>query len=408
MNAGDRRVVDRVLMRSAFDRVVRTLIFSTGVGTLVFTLLGLPVIIEQFAYLNPVYSTTAMAVYCGLPLVLACVAFQAPIRWLRALAGVHVSATVLFLLLWVPAMTVDVLPGGQLPWMVNIIAVATSMGAIALPFFGAWIYLFAMATLSGFVRYVTYGGGDASIAFQDSVMIVLISGFMMALLQLTLRAGREQDAAALLAQNAAAETAANETLERQRTRYHAFTHDDVLATLLAASHDGARPSDVTRRSAQRTLEKMDQFRLDLPVPSFLTVAELEAHLRTAAKSAAVPLRSSLTASGTGDVRIPVEVADALTEALTEAMRNSVRHSVWSDGRPVHREATATIRDSTISIVVTDDGRGFNPGRVGIDRLGVRLSILQRVNSQPGGHASVRSSKGAGTTVILTWRAPDAD
>jgi two-component sensor histidine kinase len=265
-----------------------------------------------------------------------------------------------------------------------------------------------MATLSGFVRYISYGSADTSIAFQDSVMIVLISGFLMGLVQVTLRAGREQDAAALVAQAAAAEAAANETLERQRTRYHAFTHDDVLATLLAASHDGAQPSAVTRSSAQRTLEKMDQFRLDLPVQGYLTVAEFEVHLRAASKSTKFPLRSNLTAADTGALQIPMEVADALTEALTEAMRNSVRHGVWSDGRAVHREANATMHGHAVEIVVSDDGRGFNPNRVGIDRLGVRLSILQRVNSQRGGYANVRSSKGAGTTVTLRWTAPDAE
>ena len=395
-------------MRSAFDRVIRTLVFSIGFGGSIFTLLGLPVIIEQFNYLNHTYDSIVIAVFCGLPLVMAAIAFRTPARVLQVLARVYVIAGAVFLATWIPAMTVDTLPPGQLPWIVNIITLATSMGAVALPFLPAWIYLFAMATLSGFVRYVSYGGGDASIAFQDAVMIVLISGFMLALLQLTLRAGREQDAAALIAQNAAAETAANETLERQRTRYHAFTHDDVLATLLAASHDGARPSEVTRRSAQRTLEKMDQFRLDLPVQGFLTVPEFEANLRAAAKAAKVPLRSSLTLNGASDLRVPIETADALTEALTEAMRNSVRHGVWADGRQVNREASATLTGSTIEVVVHDDGRGFNPSRVGIDRLGVRLSILQRVNSQPGGHARVRSSKGAGTTVTLTWTAPDAD
>ncbi len=397
-----------MLMRSAFDRIVRTLAFAVGVGSAVFTMLGLPDIIRQYSYLNPVYAIAMVVGFCGLPLVMAAIAFQTSARVLRVLAGVHAALGLVFLALWIPAMTVDTMPDGQLPWIINIITVATCMAAIALPFLSAWVYLFTMATLSGFVRFVTYGGVDASVAFQDSVMIVLISGFMMAMLQVTQRAGREQDTAALIAQTAAAETAATETLERQRTRYHAFTHDDVLATLLAASHDGATPSEITRRSAQRTLEKMDQFRLDLPGPSFLTVAELEALLRAAAKAANVPLRSSLTEGGASDLRIPVEVADALSEALTEAMRNSIRHGVWMDGRAVHREATATLTDRTIAVIVTDDGRGFNPNRVGIDRLGVRLSILQRVNSQPGGHASVRSSKGAGTTVILSWTDPDAD
>ena len=397
-----------MLMRSAFDRIIRTLVFAVGLGSVVFSLLGLPDIIRQFDYLNPVYAIVAIAGFCGLPPVLAAIAFQASATVLRVLAGVHAALGFILLALWIPAMNVGAMPHGELPWIINIIAVATCTASLALPFLSAWVYLFTMATLSGFVRFITAGSVDISVAFQDSVMIVLISGFMMAMLQVTQRAGHEQDAAALIAQTAAAETAANETLERQRTRYHAFTHDDVLATLLAASHDGAQPSEVTRRSAQRTLEKMDQFRLDLPGPSFLTVAEFEVHLRAAAKAAKVPLRSSLTANGASDLRIPVEAADALTEALTEAMRNSIRHGVWLDGRPVHREATATASGSTVEIIVTDDGRGFNPSRVGIDRLGVRLSILQRVNSQPGGHAIVRSAKGAGTTVVLTWTAPDAD
>jgi signal transduction histidine kinase len=395
-------------MRSAFDRVVRTLVVSVGIGSLVFTLLGLPAILEHYGYLNEAYSIVTIVVFLGLPPTMAAVSFSAPAPTLRLLAGIHAASAVVFLALWVPAMTVPVIPGGQLPWIINIITVATCMAAISLPFLGAWVYLFAMATLSGFVRFLAYGGGDASIAFQDSVMIVLISGFMMALLQLTLRAGREQDAAALAAQEAAAATAAAETLERQRTRYHAFTHDDVLATLLAASHDGATPSEVTKRSAMRTLEKMDQFRTDLPLQHWVTISELETHLRTAAAGIGVPLHSTLSAPGATELRVPVDVCDALTEALAEAMRNSVRHGVWPDSRPVHREARAWRTAETIEVTIVDDGRGFNPRRVGIDRLGVRLSILQRMNSQPGGYASVVSARGAGTTVSLSWISSFAD
>ncbi len=393
-----------MMTRSAFDRVFRTLVISVGLGALVFTILGLPAMIEQYAYLDPAYSIVTMSVFCGLPPIMALISFRAPVHVLRILAGAHCASAVVFLSLWVPAMQMESLHHGAIPWIINTITVATCMAAIALPAVSAWIYLFAIATISGFVRFMAYGGGDASIAFQDGVMVVLISGFMMALLQLTLRAGREQDAAALAAQNAAAATAAAEALERQRTRYHAFTHDDVLATLLAASQDGTSPGDVTRRSAQRTLEKMDQLRDALPTPAWHSVAELEAHLRLAAKSVGVALRSSLGEPGP-ELQLPVEAADALTEALTEALRNSVRHGGWPDGRPVHREARASRSDRGVEIVVVDDGRGFNPRRVGLDRLGVRLSILQRVNSQPGGRATIESSRGEGTRVELRWEAP---
>jgi signal transduction histidine kinase len=393
-----------VIIRSAFDRVFRTLVISIGIGALVFTILGVPGILAQYPSLNPVYTIIAIAVFCGLPPAMALIAFRTPVGVLRTLAIVHVAATVVFLVLWVPNMTTNPLPDRSIPWLINMITVGTCMAAISLPFASGWIYLFAIATIGGLVRYTAYGGGDTSLAFQDSVMIVLISGFMMALLQLTLRAGREQDTAARIAQEAATATAAAENLERQRTRYHAFTHDDVLATLLAASQDGATPTEVTRRSAQRTLEKMDQFRDDVPVAQSLTMAEFEANLRHAASLVGVPIVTTLTAQGGADLDVPTEVADALTEALTEAMRNSVRHGDWPDSRDVHREARADRTDDGVELSVTDNGRGFNPRRIGLDRLGVRLSILQRVNSQHGAEATITSARGSGTTVRLCWTA----
>jgi len=53
-------------------------------------------------------------------------------------------------------------------------------------------------------------------------------------------------------------------------------------------------------------------------------------------------------------------------------------------------------------VVKDDGRGFNPRRVGIDRLGIRLTIVQRMEELPGGSATISASPGRGTVVALDW------
>jgi len=391
-------------MRSAYDRVVRTLVISVGIGSLFFTLLGLPGIIDQYALLNQSYSITLIAIFCGLPMLMGLIAFSTPVSILRVLAIFHAASAIVFLVLWVPAMNVTVIPDGALPWLINMITVAACEAAIALPFLSTWIYVLVAAAVSGVVRFITFGDPDPSMAIQDSIMIVLISGFMIALLQLTVRAGREQDAAARVAQDSAAANAAAETLERQRTRYHAFTHDDVLATLLAASQDGPATHEVTRRSALRAIEKLDQFRDDAPSASSVAVAGLDEHLRGAALAVGVPYESTLSSPLTLPLELPVEACDALTEALTEAMRNSVRHSAWSDGRPVERIATAKRTATGVRIVIRDDGKGFNPRTVGLDRLGVRLSILQRVNSQPGGHAAIVSARGQGTTVTLDWSA----
>jgi len=390
-----------VITQSALDRLIRTLLVAIGVGGALFTVLGLPQIVEQYAYLEPTYAVAAIVVFCGLPALLVILSFRVPVRVLRIIAGTQATASLALLALWVPSMTPGALEGGDLPWIVNMITIATVQAAIAMSFVLSWVYMLAIAVLSGIVRFITYGSPDASIAIQDSIMIVLISGFLMALIQLSLLAGREQDAAAKIAQDAAAAAAASDTLERQRTRYHAFTHDDVLATLLAASQDTPETHEITKRSAIRALQKMDQFASDLPLAATLSIAELDVQLRTTAVANGVSYASSLNAPQ-GPLDIPVEVCDALSEAMSEAMRNSLRHSAWPDGREVRRSARAERLPRGVRIVVRDDGRGFNPKRVGLDRLGVRLSILARVNSQAGGVATIDSTRGKGTIVTLEW------
>ena len=390
-----------MITQSALDRLIRTLLVAIGVGGGLFTVLGLPDIIEQHAYLEPTYAVVAIVVFCVRPPVLAILAFRVPVRVLRIIAGAQATAALAVLALWVHSMVPGSLEGGDLPWIINMITIATVEAAIAMSFLLSWIYMLTIAVASGIVRFVTYGSTDMSLAVQDSIMIVLISGFLMALIQLSLLAGREQDVAASAAQEAATAAAAADTLERQRTRYHAFTHDDVLATLLAASQDTPESLEITKRSAIRALQKMDQFASDMPLAATLSIAELDVQLRTSAVATGVSYASTLNAP-LGPLDIPVEVCDALSEAMTEAMRNSIRHGSWPDGREVRRSARAERLPRGVRIIVKDDGRGFNPRRVGLDRLGVRLSILARVNSQSGGVATIESGRGKGTVVTLEW------
>ena len=392
-----------MIIQSALDRVIRTLIVSIGIGSVLFSVLGLSGIVEQFFFLNGPYAVASIVVFCGLPPVMAVIAFRAPITVLRALAAVHAVSTLLFLVLWIPLMTApSALAGGQLPWIVNTIAVATSEAAIAFPFVGAWVYMALITGLSGFVRFVTFSSPDASQAIQDSIMILLISGFMMSLIQLTLLAGREQDAAAKIALDAAAATASVETLERQRARYQSFTRDDVLTTLRIASQNTPESREYARQSAVLTLQKMGQFTSGSPVVATIPVTDLDVQLRTAAVTAGISYASSLS-SPEGPLEVPVDVADAIGDALTEAMDNSNRHAARRDGRVIHRTVRAARLGRGLNVVVKDDGRGFNPRRVGLDRLGLRLNILERLDAYPGASATIVSSRGRGTIVTLDWK-----
>ena len=392
-----------MIIESAFDRIFRILVLSIGIGSLVFSALALPSMVQQLPHLELGYSIITIGIYCGMPLVLGALAFRLPVRTLRVGALLHALVSLVLLAAWVPSMVSDRLPGDHIPWLINIITAAICMMGLAVRPALAWLYLVIVAAESGVVRYLAYGGGDATLAIQDSIMITLISGVMLSLLLLAARAGVEQDAVAVAAQDAAAHVATVQVLESQRARFQAFMHDDVLATLHTASRGGATGDDLSRRSAAHALQKMDEFRDGRSARADFTLVEFEALLGTAAATSGIELEIVIGPDA-ADLAVPVDTGDALAEALAEALRNSVRHADWPDSRPVRRHALATLTAARVDIVVSDDGKGFVARRIGLDRLGIRVSILKRVNAQPGGFASVRSSKGRGTTVTLTWTA----
>jgi signal transduction histidine kinase len=55
----------------------------------------------------------------------------------------------------------------------------------------------------------------------------------------------------------------------------------------------------------------------------------------------------------------------------------------------------------IKILVIDNGRGFRVARIPKNRLGVRLSIIGRVESV-GGEVHIDSKIGVGTTIVIEW------
>jgi signal transduction histidine kinase len=57
----------------------------------------------------------------------------------------------------------------------------------------------------------------------------------------------------------------------------------------------------------------------------------------------------------------------------------------------------------LKIVVKDNGRGFRPSRVPKNRIGLRLSIVGRVQAV-GGKVFIDSKIGIGTNVIIEWSA----
>jgi len=391
-----------VVIESASDRVVRILVLSIGIGSVLFTVLGLAGILGQRAILDPTYVIVLVAVFCGVPPLMALVAFRAPVRVLRVIATAYALSALVLLALWVPAMTVpDALNNGDVPWLINTIAVAVCIAAVALPFPVAWGFLLILTLVSGTVRYLTFGVADPSQAIQDSIMLFLLSGFLTTLIQLTRLAGREQDNAASLERAAAAAGGKQAAIERRRSRYNEATRDEVVTALELASFNTQDSRQAAAESATITLRKLAAGQALAPIAMTIPIAELDVQLRTAAVAAGISYAFSQSADDAA-LEVPIEISDALVQAATEAMENSIRHGENRGSRGTKRSVRAARLPYGVEIIVKDDGPGFNVRRIGVDRLGVRLNILDRVNSQPGASATVDSVRGRGTTVTLQW------
>jgi signal transduction histidine kinase len=55
----------------------------------------------------------------------------------------------------------------------------------------------------------------------------------------------------------------------------------------------------------------------------------------------------------------------------------------------------------LKIVIFDTGRGFRVSRIPASRLGLRLSIIDRVE-KVGGRVFIDTKPGHGTNIILEW------
>jgi hypothetical protein len=103
----------------------------------------------------------------------------------------------------------------------------------------------------------------------------------------------------------------------------------------------------------------------------------------------------VTGSTRGVYRFAPEAAEAMVASVRACFENVLRHS----------EATVAELElvegaEALTVMVADQGVGFDPESVPADRLGLRMSVQHRL-AAVGGSARVWSSPGEGTSVLLT-------
>ena len=304
---------------------------------------------------------------------------------------------VLACLLW-SSLLDPIADGPEKPWIWWAIGNAGISAALAFRPIFAGVVMTALPILWFFVRTSPQGGGAAwTDALQDSIYTLLFSLSIVGLISLFKDSARTVDLENHRAALAAAERAATDAVESERARIDALVHDKVLTALLvAASSDSTETQDAAAELSKNAITSLENLENDVSnAIRAITVNSLFRALRDAV--ARLDNQIDIHIDNSSDQTIDPKVADALTEATIQAVNNSLLHA----GAYAKRGLKMRTQKDKLKIVIYDTGRGFRVGRIPKNRLGLRLSIIDRVE-KVGGRVFIDSRPGDGTNIILEW------
>ncbi|MFD7235359.1 PspC domain-containing protein [Streptomyces syringium] len=183
---------------------------------------------------------------------------------------------------------------------------------------------------------------------------------------------------------------------QERAEVAAHVHDSVLHTLTLIQRNADDPREVARlaRAQERELRAW----LYRPEGRGKDEAEEPTTLAEAVKATAAEVEDyhgvPIEVVVVGDCPLDERLA-AQQQAAREAMVNAAKYG--GEGGAV--QVYAEVEGRTVFISVRDRGPGFDPDAVPEDRMGVRESIIGRMQRN-GGTARLRSAPDGGTEVEL--------
>ncbi|WP_296666752.1 ATP-binding protein [Demequina sp.] len=381
--------------RPARERIQRTLILALGVGAIVFGALlatGPSGFLAQIDQLRSPFGIVTIVVGVVIPALFTVLARLLPMRILLGLVGGTAITFLAIELLWPFVMIDPVLADDATPWIQGINAVHATAAAIAWPRIIGWVYPLIQGPIVALTQVQVRN--DATLAAVLDGLGAIIFGLIVCGVAIAMiAAGDRQDAAAAHARNQAALEASRRTREAEQARINAIVHDDVLTVLLSASRES--PPAALADQATRALGRVAALAGEDPESRTYGPDEFAAVIRSTAAEIdpIAPVRFSVD----GDSPVPAPVVAAFAEATAEAMRNAVRHA-GAEGLGVELD----VDDAAARVVIADRGPGFVARQVSQRRLGIRVSILERMRAVPGGEATLVSTPGRGTAVTLTW------
>lgn len=342
------------------------------------------------------YMPVAVLATIGTGLAMGPLVWRADARRLRIIAGVNAIGYLVAMSLWWVAWDGSHITTVQGLWLSMFPGLAAICAALA--FRPVWAFVFlAVAVTSSVIadrlaRHTeVIGPLVAQILWAITFSLVFVVAAVMGRRTAQILDDTRAEAYATTAAAAAAQARSAE-----RARFDALTHDSVMSTLLLAARQGTTPELV--QDARNALLAIDRAASD-EIDDDVTPGNALSRIRAAIALVAPRQTVKVTRVENDSTRYPGPVVSALAAASAEAVRNVMRHA----GPSAQASIAVSLSGDDVSVEIVDTGTGFDPDAVPASRLGISVSIVGRMAKVDGGHATITSSPGEGTTVRLTWQ-----
>ena len=381
--------------RARIERIIQLVV---GFGCLALGVQALVAALAGESGVLPGWSTVLISVTFGILalMILAC----ALGRGVRLLAAVFAVEYLAVLVIWPFVTTGSQLSVQSEPWIFYLVNVATVAAVLAFPLVLQIVWTAVVPLMFGVVRLIQDGfSTPLRISVSLDVSFTLILGGVLITLAWLFRAmAVNVDDTRALAVSSYSAAAAAAAAEEERVAVAGLMHDSVLAALIAAARtETPRERQLAVQMAREALTRLAnadsaaEEGSDAPVSLDGVADEIE----RLAHDLGLELRVD-RAPAAGVPPLTGRVAHAIVLAAAQAVANSVEHAD-AVGITV---SLAPIGARGVSVVVRDEGPGFDLAQIPPDRLGIRGSVIARLDAV-GGHARIDSAAG-GTTVTLTW------
>ena len=239
------------------------------------------------------------------------------------------------------------------------------------------------------------------------------------------------DQTALAMENARLrERAQEDAIAAERNRIARELHDSVTQTIFSACLiaevlptvwlrdpvEAQNGLDDLRKLARGALAEMRTLLLELR-PIGLGEVRLEDLLKQLAAGVSGRIRAEVQVYIQGEARLPTEVKLAFYRIAQEALNNAAKHS-GADRVDIEIKSVSALPprkrnkagssqgvfSQSVSMSIRDNGRGFDPGSVIGEHLGLGIMHERAANTNTA--LSIKSKHGAGTGISLHWPRPE--